>query len=300
MEHGVVVAFELALAASVVARCLRRTAPVVQAPGAAVTSAVAGALGAVLSAAARRANAGVPLRVLAAGPAHPLEVDLARANGGLVVATATVLLGRDAFLARLAVPARLVAAAPHPPGSGAGLGTALGPVALDLPVVACATLATAADIASLQVGDVWLPGTWPLRLGPNGQPIGPVLLAAPDSSVGIRGEIGDDGCLVLRGKVEALCAPETEMADSTEEKELVRAVGEVPIVVRVEVGEARMQAREWAALRPGDVVVLGKRVGESVTLRVGGVPVARGDLVEVEGEVGVRIVERIGEGRWEP
>jgi flagellar motor switch/type III secretory pathway protein FliN len=139
-----------------------------------------------------------------------------------------------------------------------------------------------------------------MRLGPHGQAIGPVLLAAPASSVGIRAEIGDDGRIVLGGKVEALCATETKMAESTEENELVRAVGEVPVVVRVELGEARMQAREWAALRPGDVVVLGKRVGESVSLRVGGVPVARGDLVDVEGEVGVRIVERIAEGQWEP
>jgi flagellar motor switch/type III secretory pathway protein FliN len=300
MVHAFLVAFELALATNVVARCLKRTAPSVQAPGAAATPAVAGALGAILCAAARAAGVPVPLRVLAAGPAHPLEADLARANGGLVVATATVLLARDAFLARLAVPAQLVAGAAPPAINAVALATALGPVALDLPIVACATSATVADVASLRSGDVWLPGAWPMRLLSRTQPVGPVLLAAPSSSVGIRAEVGEDGRLVLRGMLEALCATETEMADSTEETELVRAVGEVPVVVRVEVGEARMQAREWAALRPGDVVTLRKRIGESVMLRVGGVPVARGDLVEVEGEVGVRIVERIAEGRWEP
>jgi flagellar motor switch/type III secretory pathway protein FliN len=36
-------------------------------------------------------------------------------------------------------------------------------------------------------------------------------------------------------------------------------------------------------------------VGEAVVLRVGGVPVARGDLVEIDGQVGVRIVERLAE-----
>lgn len=300
MGHGFLVAFELALATNVVARCLKRTAPAVQAPGAVVTPAVAGALGAILGAAARRANGGVPLRVLAAGPAHPLEGDLARANGGLVVATATVLLGRDAFLARLVVPTRLVASAPPAECSGAALAASLGPVALDLPIVACATTATVTDVASLRVGDVWLPGAWPMRLGPRGEPVGPVFLAAPGSPVGVRAELGEDGRLVLRGNLEALCTPGTEMSESTEENELIRAVGQVPVVVRVEVGEARMQAREWASLRPGDVVALGKRIGESVTLRVGGVPVARGDLVDVDGEVGVRIVERISEGQWEP
>jgi flagellar motor switch/type III secretory pathway protein FliN len=137
-------------------------------------------------------------------------------------------------------------------------------------------------------------------LGPGREPVGPVFLADPTSSVGVRADLGEDGRLVLRGTFEALRAAGTDMADSTEENQLVRAVGEVPVVVRVEIGEARMAAREWAALRPGDVVALGRRVGESVTLRVGGVPVARGDLVDVEGEVGVRIVERIVEGSWEP
>ena len=75
---------------------------------------------------------------------------------------------------------------------------------------------------------------------------------------------------------------------------LVDAVGDIPVVVRVEIGEATMTAREWAALRPGDVVTLGRRAGEHVVLRAGGVPVARGELVTVDGEVGVRVVERFG------
>jgi len=57
--------------------------------------------------------------------------------------------------------------------------------------------------------------------------------------------------------------------------------------------EARLAARDWAAIGRGDVIALGRRVGEAVVLRVGGVPVARGELVEIEGEVGVRIIERI-------
>ena len=76
---------------------------------------------------------------------------------------------------------------------------------------------------------------------------------------------------------------------------LLDAIGEVPVVVRVEIGEARMAARDWASLGRGDVVALGRRVGERVVLRVGGVPVARGELVEIDGEVGVRIAERIEE-----
>ena len=77
-----------------------------------------------------------------------------------------------------------------------------------------------------------------------------------------------------------------------EKDALVEAVGEVPVVVRVEIGVAEMRARDWASLAPGDVVSLGKKLGEPVTLRVGGITVARGELVDLDGEVAVRILGR--------
>lgn len=72
---------------------------------------------------------------------------------------------------------------------------------------------------------------------------------------------------------------------------LAQAVLDVPVVVRVELGSVSMSAREWAALRPGDVVQTGRRLGEPVLLRSGGHVVARGELVNIEGEVGVRVLE---------
>jgi flagellar motor switch/type III secretory pathway protein FliN len=98
---------------------------------------------------------------------------------------------------------------------------------------------------------------------------------------------------VLRGGTDTLCVVEAEMSGPEEESAVVRAVGDIPVVVKVEMGEARMAARDWASLTRGDVVALGRRVGDGVILRVGGVAVARGELVEIEGEIGVRISERI-------
>lgn len=74
---------------------------------------------------------------------------------------------------------------------------------------------------------------------------------------------------------------------------------DAPVLVRVELGTVEMKAREWAELGPGDVIALGRRVGDPAILRVGGVELARGELVQVEGEYGVRIVARTrgGEGR---
>ncbi len=293
LQDGALVAFEHALAANAVARCLQRPAPRLPHPAAVTSPGVAGALGAVLAAAARRAHAGVALRVIAAGPARILEADLARLDPALVSATATVLVANEAYLARLVLPRRAIDAAPPLPCGRAELAAALGPVALPLPIVACWTRAQVADVGSLRAGDVWIPGTWPLRRGTNGELTGPVLLAGAGSEVGLRADLGEGGRVVLGGEAEALCAAEAKMGESGENSELIRAVGEVPVVVRVEIGEARMAAREWAALSRGDVVALGRRVGQPVILRVGGVPVARGELVEIDGEVGVRIVERL-------
>ena len=64
-----------------------------------------------------------------------------------------------------------------------------------------------------------------------------------------------------------------------------------PVVVRVEIGTVSVNAGDVASLRPGDVLHTGKRLAEPVVLRVGGRAIARGDLVDVEGELGVRVRE---------
>jgi flagellar motor switch/type III secretory pathway protein FliN len=76
---------------------------------------------------------------------------------------------------------------------------------------------------------------------------------------------------------------------------VLTTIGDALLSLRVEIATAVLPAREWAALGPGAIVMLGHRVGEPVVLRVGGVPVARGDLVEVDGQVGVRIIERVSD-----
>ena len=76
-----------------------------------------------------------------------------------------------------------------------------------------------------------------------------------------------------------------------EDSGLEQIVGETPLCVRLEVGALEMSAAEWAALRPGDVVQSGRRLDDPVILRAGGREIARGELVDVEGELGVRITQ---------
>ncbi len=70
----------------------------------------------------------------------------------------------------------------------------------------------------------------------------------------------------------------------------LEALEDAPVVVRVEIGVVEMKASAWADLAPGDVVTLGRKIGDPVVLRAGGVAVARGELVVVDGECGVRIL----------
>jgi flagellar motor switch/type III secretory pathway protein FliN len=85
------------------------------------------------------------------------------------------------------------------------------------------------------------------------------------------------------------------MAEADDVNEtLADAALEAPVVVRVELGAVSMAASDWARLRPGDVIETGRRVAEPVLLRIAGRVVARGELCDVDGEVGVRVRELVG------
>jgi len=290
---GALVAAETALVAAIAARALKRPPPLLIDAGSSQSPALAGAFAAILVAAARRAHSSLSLRVVYAGPADQLETDLARAARDLVAVSLTVIVANDAYAARVVLSRGLVAAAPLPRWTKAEL-SGLGPTPIALPVVATLSSVTATDIALLRPGDAFLPGRWPLsRAADKAGWLGPVILASPDADRGFSAELVEGHRLMLTGGIEPLGAEEVEMGDSEGNEALITAVGDVPVLVRVEIGEARMAAREWASLAAGDVIALGRRIGERVVLRIGGVPVARGDLVDVDGEVGVRIVERL-------
>ena len=280
----VLVEVEGALAIALAARALRRKAPALVDPTRGPSEHVAGAVAAILIAVARRAHAESPLLVRSVGPARALAPFL---GPDVVVASFTVLLDDDAYLARVAVPRAQVTLAPSPAWSRASLAV-LGDTPLRIPIVAVATLATAADVASLRVGDAWMPGGWELGLLGGAALKGPVTLAAPGASEGVRATLREDGRLELVGDRVELSMQD----EQTVNEAMGQALGDVPVVVRVEIGAAEMPAREWAALGKGDVLALGAKIADPVVLRVGGVEVARGELVEIDGEVGVRILSR--------
>jgi flagellar motor switch/type III secretory pathway protein FliN len=300
LSRAALVDLESALAAKLLSRALRQRAPHVTDASRAPSAEVAGALAALLHSAVRRAHAGLPLRVVAAGPAAVLARDLAGVHGRVATAWLTVVLGTEAFDARVSVPL-----AELPPESGAsslsldGL-IALGDAPIALPLVAATCLAGRDTLAALREGDAFVVPAFPLSAAASGTLVGPVAVVGATSERGLSAELGEDGRLMLRSDRVASHPwdhqPNVLHGEPMpgESNPTLEAIEDAPVVVRVELGAVEMKAREWANLAPGDVVTLGRKLGDPAVLRVGGVEIARGELVQVDGEYGVRILGRIG------
>lgn len=276
---------EAAFAAALVGAALSRAAPRVHDASRPAPPEIVGAVAAVLVAAARRAHADVVLRVIAAGPASRLARDFAAAQPEAVTSWHTVLLDDDAFDVRVSA-----AGSALPPASvEIDLASALGAAPISIPLVVARAVAARAEVTALSAGDAFVVPRAALSV--KGQAlVGPVMLVPSSGERGLGADLAEGGRLVLRGRVES--SPwDPAMSDETGTTTM-DVLEDSPVVVRVEIGVVEMKASEWAALGAGDVVTLGRRVGDPALLRVGGVEVARGELVQVDGEIGVKIIGR--------
>jgi flagellar motor switch protein FliN/FliY len=66
---------------------------------------------------------------------------------------------------------------------------------------------------------------------------------------------------------------------------------DVPVELAVEIGRTQMTIGETLALGPGSIVTLNRLAGEPVDLLVNGTPIARGEVVVIDEEFGLRITE---------
>jgi flagellar motor switch protein FliN len=72
---------------------------------------------------------------------------------------------------------------------------------------------------------------------------------------------------------------------------------DVPVELSVEIGRTRMTIGETLALGPGAIVTLNRLAGEPVDLLVNGRPIARGEVVVIDEEFGLRITEVVATGK---
>jgi type III secretion protein Q len=70
----------------------------------------------------------------------------------------------------------------------------------------------------------------------------------------------------------------------------------LPIELEVELTRLCLPLSEIATLRPGAVLPLRQREEAPVTLKIGGFAIARAELVDIDGEVGARILQLIDRG----
>ena len=75
----------------------------------------------------------------------------------------------------------------------------------------------------------------------------------------------------------------------------LRRLSAVPVDLTVEVGRSRMTVGDTLELRPGSIVTLNRMAGEPVDLLVNGTPIARGEVVVIDEQFGLRVTEVLGE-----
>lgn len=297
VDQALLVRAETPLAVAIARRVTGRPiARVVDAAGAPAPE-VVGAFAAAVAAVARRAHAQRALRVLAAGPSAALGRDFHARTGVACTLQATVVLGDDAFDVAISVP-RASADGTAPDVFDARSLSQLGRAPIAMPVVIATLELSRAEASTLSVGDAVMLGL------PEGASFAgrAVTLVPPRAEVGFVAHVGEGGGLVLSGEVVDAPWSATTLGDEMDsneagaqssQKTMVDVLGDAPVVLRVEVGTCEMAARDWALVAKGDALSLGRRLGEPVVLRIAGAEVARGELVAIDGEIGVRIVEKL-------
>src|ERR671931_1163754 len=91
---------------------------------------------------------------------------------------------------------------------------------------------------------------------------------------------------------EATTAPVTGAGPAELER-----LRDVPVELAVEIGRTQMTIGETLALGPGSIVTLNRLAGEPVDLLVNGTPIARGEVVVIDEEFGLRITEVVSPAR---
>jgi flagellar motor switch protein FliN/FliY len=75
----------------------------------------------------------------------------------------------------------------------------------------------------------------------------------------------------------------------------LRLLADIPVEVSVELGRLRMPLRDLLALEPGAVLELDRAADAPVDVLINGRLVARGEVVVIDGEFGVRVTDVVDE-----
>jgi flagellar motor switch protein FliN len=74
-------------------------------------------------------------------------------------------------------------------------------------------------------------------------------------------------------------------------QEEIAPVGEVPVVIEVELDRRLLAAGEVLGLTEGSLISTGRSAGENIDIYIGGVLCGSGEIVVIENALGVRITD---------
>lgn len=248
---------------------------------------------------------------LSAVTTDPAAVHAALGRGSALLVPMRVSLGRQAGQARLWIGggAANVAASPNTPAMPSAavvprpaLADALERIELVLSARVADAVLTRAALAALAPGDVVVPdratlsrtaGGWhgSAELRIEGARRTRWRCRAEQATLTIEAIEIDEELSMTEGTTK-LETPklETPKLEATEPDALALAA-DAPVEIAVEIARFTLRLEDLSRLRTGEVLSTGRPIGEHVALRAGGRAIARGELVDVDGEVGVRVLE---------
>lgn len=243
-----------------------------------------------------------PTRALADGPGDGVSVALDDAGTHRVTVGLRMVVGDD-----------LLAPADAPVDEGASAG----------PEVAAEAVADPADAPSAQQGtplpdaaaagapQAGMPLGDPGRMGPVGAgqvlglpQAGPVAAGIP--VVGAQPVAGMGGMPVGQSVAQAPWAGQQAQAHPAQFASFdqltalpgaahsMAMLGEVEMGVTAELGRTRLTVRDVLGLNPGSIIELDRAAGSPVDVVVNGTLIARGEVVVIDEEFGIRITEILG------
>lgn len=94
-------------------------------------------------------------------------------------------------------------------------------------------------------------------------------------------------------------APTTTGSQDRDGSDRISLIADVPMTLTVEIGQTDMTVREALYLAPNQVVQLDRSAGEPADIRVNGRLIARGTVVVIDADYGVKVTE-ILDPSWRP
>jgi type III secretion system YscQ/HrcQ family protein len=233
--------------------------------------------------------------------------------------TARAWMRRDALVGLAAGTTVTAALARAALAGSTGAASAVSAAAVCLTIDAGAARLTRAELGSLRAGDVVLLDACTVSPDADGRVEGWAYLRSASASGGVGDGPGARGparpSLRWTVRLGPSGALHVESAETVEEELMIPArvippgpqaaspaadaeppavdVSSLPVDLVLELGRVTVPVAELAGLAPGAVLQTGLPLGAQVTLRVGDRAVASGELVQVDGEVGVRVL-RVG------